>query len=81
MSQAVDDVIAQVSKTNTVLDSAVVFVKGVPGLIDAAVKEALAKGATAAELLPLTNLSGELKAKSDALEAALTANTPAPPSP
>lgn len=61
------------------LDSAVTFIGGVPGLIDAAVQKALANGATAEELKPLGQLSTDLKAKSAAIRDAIAANNPPPP--
>lgn len=76
---ALDSIIAQVQATDEVLASVTLYVKSVPGLIDAAVAKALANGATAAELQPLTQLSIDLKAKSDEAAAAVLANTPATP--
>ena len=70
----IDQLVQQVHDTEGVLDSAVVYVKSVPGLIDTAVQKALANGATAAELAPLTDLSAELKAKGQALSDAIAAN-------
>ena len=75
-SQNLTDLIAEVQAAETVEDSATAFIQGVPGLIAAAVAKALANGATEAELAPLAQLTTDLKAKSDALTAALTANTP-----
>ncbi len=74
----VDDVIAQINATDTVLDGAIVYVASVPQLIAAAVQQAIAGGATAAQLQPLTDLTATLKSKSDSLVAALAANTPSP---
>ncbi len=71
-----DATIAQIQATETVLDSALVYVNSVPGLIKTAVDAALVNGATAAELAPLTALHADLKAKSDAVAAAIVANTP-----
>lgn len=71
----------QVTATQGVLDSATVFINGVPGLIQAAVDKAIAGGATAAQLAPLSQLASDMKAKSDALTAAIAANSPAPTPP
>lgn len=68
--------IDEITQTSTVIDSAVVFINGVPGLIAAAVSQALANGATADELKPVTDLGDTLKAKADALKAAMEANSP-----
>ena len=71
----------ETTDVETVLDSAVTFITGVPALIDAAVKQAVANGATADELKPLAQLSTDLKTKADAVKAAIAANTPAAPTP
>jgi hypothetical protein len=71
----IDQLVADVAAEDTVIDSCVVYIKGVPALIDAAVQKALAGGATAAQLVPLTTLSADVKAKTQAITDALTANT------
>ena len=80
---ALDDAIAKltadVTAEKAVVDSAIVFINGVPGLISAAVATAQAAGATADQLQALTDLSTKLEAETPALSAALTANTPAAP--
>jgi hypothetical protein len=77
----VDTTIAEIQAATTVIDSATIFANSVPGLISDAVSKALANGATAAQLAPLTDLGTALKAKADALAAAVVANTPAAPPP
>lgn len=79
MAKVIDDLVAAVAAEDTIVDSAIVFINGVPGLIQAAVTQALANGATAAELAPLTAVVTDLQAKSSALQAALTANVPPTP--
>jgi len=74
---AIDNLTAEVTAVTSVDASALAFVQGVPALIAAAVAAAGANGATAAELQPLTDLGNALKAQSDQLAAAITANTPA----
>lgn len=69
----------QVSATRGVLKSADVFVKGVPALVQSAVDQALANGATADELAPLTDLVTALKTDSDQLTADIAANSPQSP--
>jgi alkylhydroperoxidase/carboxymuconolactone decarboxylase family protein YurZ len=64
----------QIEKTEGVLDSAVVFVKGVPALIATAVQAALANGATEEQLKPIVTLGEELGTKADALQAAIATN-------
>lgn len=71
----IDTVITEMTNATTVEDSAIAFINGVPQLIADAVAKALANGATQEELAPLTDLGTTLQAKSDALQAALTANT------
>lgn len=71
----------QIAATDTVIDSAVVLINGIQAQIATAVQAAIANGATAAELAPLTDLNAGLKAKTDALAAAVQANTPTPPAP
>ena len=75
----IDDLVTAVAAEDTVVNSAIVYIKSVPGLIQAAVDRAVAGGATAAQLAPLTGLVSDLQAKSAALQAALTANTPSAP--
>lgn len=79
MAADLTNTIAEMTSAKTVMDSAVTFIGTVPGLISAAVDAALAAGATADQLKPVTDLADSLKASSDALAAALAANTPAPP--
>lgn len=67
--------IDEITRANTVIDGAVLYIKGIPALIQAKIDEALANGATAAQLAPLTDLGVELKVKADALEAALKEGT------
>ncbi len=76
---AVDAILAAVSAATSVDDSAIAFITGVPALITAAVAAAVANGATAEELAPVSQAALDLQAKSDALVAALTANTPVTP--
>ncbi len=64
---------------DTVMDSAAALIGSFPGLIKTAVDAAIAGGATAAQLQPVTDLGVAMKAKSDALLAAVAANTPSPP--
>ena len=83
---ALDDQIAvltaDVTAEDTVIDSAVTLINGIPALIKDAVDKALAAGATPAQLQSLTDLGTTMTAKSQALAAAVTANTPAaPPAP
>jgi uncharacterized protein YoxC len=77
-----DDKIAtltqDVTDENTVIDSAVTLISGIPQLIKDAVTAALAQGATPAQLQGLTDLAASIEAKKAALAAAVAANTGTP---
>ena len=70
---ALDDLTAAVAAEDTVIDSAIALINGIPALIAAA-------GVDPAKLAALQT---DIKAKSTALAAAVAANTPAatPPTP
>lgn len=70
---------AQVTRATAVEAGATTLIGGIQARIDAAVAAALANGATAAQIKPVTDLSAALGAQSDALTAAVIANTPAAP--
>ncbi len=69
-------IIDDMTEADTVMDAAIIFIQGVPSLIQAAVDAALANGATAEQLQPVSDLAAVTKAKADALQAAL--NPPLP---
>jgi NAD(P)H-flavin reductase len=70
-SPVLQDLIDEMTNAQTVEESAIIFIQGVPGMIQTAIDAALANGATAAELAPVAAVGTDLKAKSDALAAAL----------
>lgn len=70
---------AQVTASTAVDASAVTLINGIGDRITAAVSAAIANGATAEQLAPVTDEVAALKASSDALSQAVTANTPAAP--
>jgi hypothetical protein len=80
---ALDDAIAklqqEVQQNTSVTDSAVTLINSIPTMINTAVQEALAAGATPQQLQAITDLATKLDAESTALGNAVTANTPAPP--
>ncbi len=82
---ALDDKIAaltaDVANETTVTTSAVKLVQGIPALISAAVAQALAAGATPAQLASLDALGQSINANAASLAAAVTANTPPTPAP
>jgi hypothetical protein len=75
MAKILDDLAAQVQANTDAEASAVVVLNGIAGRITAAVQEAMANGATAAELEPVVDEIASLKASADALSAAIAANT------
>jgi hypothetical protein len=66
---AIDDLQAAVAAEDTVIDSAITLIQGIPALIAAA-------GVDPAKLAALQS---DITAKSSALASAVAANTPAPP--
>lgn len=75
LDDKITDLTDAVTAEDTVVDSAITFIQGVPALVQAAKDAALAAGATETQLAALTNLKTGLDAKSQALKDALTANT------
>lgn len=73
-----DTLTAEITKANTVISSAVTLINGIKAQQDAAVQQALANGATAAQLQPIIALGTNLSTNADALSAAVAASTPAP---
>ena len=71
------DLEAQVRATTEVEDSATALINGFAARLQAAIDAAIANGATAAELAPVSAEVTALKTASDALAAAVVANTPA----
>ncbi len=77
MANATLDALAAQVKANTDAEaSAVTVITGIAARIQAAVDAAIAGGATAEDLKPVTDEVAALKASSDALSAAIVANTP-----
>lgn len=72
-----DALAAQVKAATDAEDSATLLINGIAARIQAAVDAAIAGGATAAELAPVQAEVDALKVSSDALSAAVVANTPA----
>lgn len=69
------DVTTKVTKATTVEASAEALINGFQGRLQAAVDAAIANGATAEELVPVSDLVNALDTESDALAAAVAANT------
>lgn len=68
---------AQVKANTDVEASATLLINGIAARIQTAVDAALANGATAAELAPVTDEIAAMNASAAALSAAVVANTPA----
>jgi hypothetical protein len=75
-SPVLDQLTATVTRATTVETSAAELINGFSARLQAAVDAALANGATAAELAPVSDLATALDTESDALAAAVAANTP-----
>jgi hypothetical protein len=75
MPEVIDALVAQAKVNEDVEKSALIVINGIAGRIQAAVDKAIAGGATAEQLAPLTNEIALLKASSDDLAAAVAANT------
>ena len=74
-AQILADLQAAVDKNTTIVNSAVTLINGIADRIQNAVNAALANGATAAELQPLTDEVKALNDNAEALAAAVQANT------
>lgn len=78
----INDLRQSVERATTVTDGAVLFIEGVPNLIQTAIDEAVAAGATPEQTQAFNDLKAKLDTDIAELEAALLANTPeAPPEP
>ena len=73
-----DQLTAQVTETTGVEQSAIELINGIQSRIDAAVQAAIANGATAEQLQPISDLSTAMEAQTQALAAAIQANQPPP---
>lgn len=68
---------AEVARNKSVDDSAIALLNGIQARIQAAVDAAIAGGATSEQVAAVQALADNLKSDTDALAAAVTANTPA----
>ncbi len=69
---AIDDLINAVAAEDVEIAKAVAMLNSIPALIDAAVATAMANGATAAQLAPLTDVKADVVAQAAALAALTT---------
>jgi hypothetical protein len=72
--------IEQVRRTKGVIESATLVINGFAARVDAAIAQAMANGATAEELAPLSQVVDETEAAAGTLAAAVAAN-PGPVTP
>lgn len=70
-----DALVAEVTETEGIIDSAIALIGGISQKIQDAVAAAIGNGATEAELAPLAALTADLDAKSKALSDAVAANS------
>ncbi len=78
MPKILDDLAEQVTAITGAAASAVALINGISARVEAAVAKALANGATAEELAPISAEVDALKASATALGDAVAANTPTP---
>lgn len=69
----------EVSQATTVMASAATLIRGISARVQAAVEAAIANGATAEELAPITAEVAALDASGNDLALAVQENTPAQP--
>lgn len=79
MSADLQQEIEAITQATEVIESALVLVRSIPSLIADATAAALANGATAEQLQPLSDLSTLLATKAQELAQAVIDNTPAGP--
>lgn len=79
-SATLQEDIEQVRRTKGVIESATVLILGFAARVDAAIAQAMANGATAEELAPLSQVVDETEAAANQLAAAVAQN-PGPPGP
>lgn len=77
MNDAIESLRAEIEETKEVSSSATKLIGGISGRIKSAVDAAMANGATAEELKPLTDELASLDESNTALAAAVAANTSA----
>lgn len=76
-SEHLTNLTGDVTAATTVMQGATILINGFKARLDAAIADAIGKGATEAELVAASALSDEMEAKTAELSAAVQANTPA----
>lgn len=77
MQGELDELRANVEKLTTVRAGVEALVSGIPAMIQAAVDDAVAKGATPEQLAAFDEMNATLQAQIDGVASAVTSNTPA----
>lgn len=72
----VEQTIQTITKSETVIEGATTLIKSFPKMLNDGIAKALANGATAEQLAPLSDLSTEFNTKIQELQDAILANTP-----
>jgi len=75
--EVIDGLATEVAEDTTIMESATTLINGFSDRLSAAIAAALAGGATAAQLMPLSDLQAALDASSTKLATAVSANTQA----
>ncbi len=73
-AQVLTDLASATTKAKGAMESATVLINGIASRVQAAVDAALANGATADELAPVSQLVSDLNTDADALSAAVASN-------
>lgn len=73
-AQVLTDLAAAVTKAKGAMESATTLINGIAARVQAAVDAALANGATAEELAPVSQLVTDLNTDADVLSSAVVAN-------
>lgn len=78
LQQRIDSLTQAVTNESTVESSAMTLISGIPQMIQDAINQALANGATPEQLAALDNLVSSINSSASNLAGAVAANTPAP---
>jgi hypothetical protein len=74
-----DELAQEITQDEDVMNSARIFIDGVPDMLVAAREQAIANGATAEQLEPFRQMELDLRSRRESLSAAILANTPSAP--
>lgn len=74
LQDEIDNLTTKVEKIRGAAESAIAFINGFQAILDAAIAEALARGATPAQLAAISAAAATLDSEGDAIAAAIAAN-------